>query len=220
MIVVKSKGIVSYRIYFIVFALPIILYVKLSVMKKQYIHFLLCAVLLTACKAQNKKTSTTLDKDIKEFVKSVPGVNAGTGTFSIEATDGWTKVDTSINGLQIVLLKSEMEGSDDVFMENINVVTEKADGMDADEYFKANLASLSNGMPGYQKLSSDNVTINGLEARHLTYTHTYTGSPAEVEAYFFAKGGLGYVITCSTEKGKLPKWKSSFDKVVNTFKIN
>ncbi len=189
-------------------------------MKNKLAIFTLSVILLSACKQQAKKLSNNMDRDIKEYVKNNPGINGGIGTFSIQPAEGWTKTDTAISGLQIVLLKSPLEGDDDIFMENINVVTEKADGMNVDEYFKANLASLNDGMPGYQKISSDEVTINGRDARHLIYTHTYTGTPVDVEAYFFSAKDKGYVITCSAQKGKLSKWKPSFDKVVNSFKIN
>ena len=90
-------------------------------MKKQLTFFVLTAVLIIACKQQNKKTSSNVDKDIKDYVKQTPGINAGAGTFSIQAIEGWTKVDTAIGGLQIVLLKSGLENADDIFMENINV---------------------------------------------------------------------------------------------------
>jgi hypothetical protein len=189
-------------------------------MKKISLVILAAVIVLFACKPKTKKMSNDIDSDIKSYVENNPGLNAGKGTFSIQAAQGWTKVDTTISGLQIVLLKSEVEGPNDIFMENINVVTEQTKGMDLDEYFKANLASLNNGMPGYEKISSDVVTVNGREARHLIYTHTYTGNPTDVEAYFFTTKDMGYVITCSADKGKLAKWKPDFDKVVNTFTIN
>ncbi len=188
-------------------------------MKKHFI-VVLAVFFVTACKQPAKKLSDNVDKDIKEMVESTPGINAGTGTFSIEAIEGWTKVDTSINGLKIVLVKSASEGAGDIFMENINVVSEKSGDMKLDDYFKANLASLNNGMPGYEKVSDNEVTINGLDARYLRYNHTYTGSSSEAEAYFLVNDGAGYVITCSAEKGKMAKFKPSFDKVINTFKFN
>lgn len=187
---------------------------------KKLLLVIAAGTFLTACKQNPKKASGDLDKDINEMVKKSPGLNAGTGTFTIQAPEGWTKVDTSMGGLQAVLLKSDIEGATDIFMENINVVTEKATGYDLDKYYDANLSTISTQMPGYTKISSANVTINGQEARHLAYSHNYTGTPIDVETYFFVKDGIGYVITCSTEKGKLDKWKPAFDKVVNTFSIN
>jgi hypothetical protein len=183
---------------------------------KKLLFVLAATISLTACKQNTKKSSGSLDKDVKDLVKKAPGLNAGTGTFTIAAIEGWTKTDTSLAGLQATLLKSALEGDGDVFMENINVVTEKAAGYDLDKYFEANVSTLSTQMPGYSKISSGNQIINGQECRRLAYSHSYTGT----ETYFFVKDGIGYIITCSTEKGKLEKWKPSFDKVVNTFTIN
>lgn len=187
---------------------------------KKLLFVLAAGACLSACQQNSKKPSDNLDKEVKDLVKKSPGLNAGTGTYSIQATEGWTKTDTSLGGLQATLLKSELEGNSDIFMENINVVTEKATGYDLDKYYEANLSTLSTQMPGYTKISSGNVIINGQEARRLAYSHNYTGTATEVETYFFVKDGIGYVITCSAQQGKLTKWKPEFDKVVNTFSIN
>lgn len=187
---------------------------------KKLLFVMAAAICLVACKQSPKKSSGNLDKEIDELVKKSPGLNAGTGTFSIQAAEGWNKTDTTIGGLQAVLLQSKQENEKDIFLENINVVTEKATGYDLDKYYEANLATISTQMPGYQKISSENVTVNGQEAKHLVYSHNYTGVFADVETYFFVKNGIGYVITCSTEKGRLNKWKPEFDKMVNTFAIN
>jgi hypothetical protein len=188
---------------------------------KKNICILLCSfVLLSGCSSKNKKTTNNVDRDIKELIGNNPNMNKGTGTFNIQATKGWTKVDTTISGMQIVLLKSEQEGSNDTFMENINVVTEKTKDITVDEYYKLSVNTLTEGMSGFVKTTSNKMTINGLDTYHLVYSHTYTGLPLDAEAYFLVHNGIGYVITCSTEKGKLQKWKTSFDEVVNTFVVN
>lgn len=189
-------------------------------MKKNICLLFSVFILLNACKPKNKKATNNVDRDIKELIGNNPNMNKGTGTFNIQATKSWTKVDTTVSGMQIVLLKSEQEGINDIFMENINVVTEKTKNLSVDEYYKLSVNTLTEGMPGFVKTTSNKMTINGLDAYHLVYSHTYTGSPLDAEAYFLVSNGIGYVITCSTEKGKLSKWKTSFDEVVNTFVIN
>ncbi len=189
-------------------------------MKKNICLLLTSFILLNACTQKNKKATNNLDRDIKELVGNNPNINIGSGTFNIQATKGWTKIDTTISGMQIVLLKSEQEESSDTFMENINVVTEKTNNLSLDEYYNANVTTLTGGMLGFVITTSNKITINGLNAYHLAYSHTSTGIPLDVEAYFLVSNGIGYVITCSTEKGKLNKWKASFDEVVNTFVIN
>jgi hypothetical protein len=187
---------------------------------KKYLCILAVAALMVACKQQPKKISGDSDNDMKELVDKYKGLNAGTGTFSIEAPTGWTKADTSISGLQAVFLTSEQESSSDGFLENINVVTEKATGYTTGQYFEGNLKAMSTQMPGFEKISSGDAEINGLPAKTLVYSHSYTGKPVDVGCYFFVKNDIGYVVTCTAEKGDYNKWKPKFDVVVNTFKVN
>lgn len=187
---------------------------------KKILLIIIAAVCLTACQQKSKKTSGDLDKDIKEMAGRNPGINAGSGSFDIDAIEGWTKTDTTISGVRAVFLKAPIEGSSDIFMENINVVTEQAKDYSLDKYFDANVTMIKNQMPGFVKINSGNVTVNGLEGSYIAYSHEYFNTPTDVESYFFVKNDIGYVITCSAQKGRLAKWKPSFEKMVNTFTIN
>jgi hypothetical protein len=185
---------------------------------KKYIHtiFAITTFLILSCNSQPKK----LDIDLKEIVKNNPGINEGSGTFNINALDGWSKTDTSVSGVRFVILKSAVESSKDKFAENVNVVTEKLNGMNLEEYFNANLKSLQNGMPGFQNKSNQDLTINGLNSKQLNYSGNVSGYPIDVQVYFFVKNNVGYVITCSAEEGKMDKWASRFKEIVNSFTIN
>lgn len=187
---------------------------------KKYFCILALSSLIVGCKQQPKKITGDSDKDMKELADKYKGLNAGTGTFSIEAADGWTKADTSINGLQAVFLTSQQESSSDDFLENINVVTEKATGYTTEKYFEANLNAMSTQMPGFEKISSGDAEINGLPAKTLVYSHSYSGKPVDAGCYFFVKNDIGYVVTCTAKKGEYNKWKPKFDVVVNSFKVN
>lgn len=184
--------------------------------------FLAVSVILMsiACQQKAKKTADDINKDIKEIVDKTPGVNAGSGTYSIKAIDGWEKVDTTFAGMKTTIVKSKSEGPDDKFIENVTVVTQQADNYDAEKYFKDNLTQMEAQMPGFKKQEDGAVTINGEKGYHMVYSHSYTGTPIDADAYFFVKDNIAYVITCSAPKGKLTEWKPSFEKVVNTFTIN
>lgn len=186
-------------------------------MKQLFILFAATA-LFTACKQQAKKANGS-DEEMKELVKKYKGLNAGTGSFTIDAISGWTKQDTAVNGLQTVFIASEAEGADDTFLENINVVTEAAKGYSTEKYFEANLKAMSTQMPGFEKINSGETVINGLPAKTLLYSHSYTGQPVDAGCYFFVKNDIGYVITCTTLKGGYNKWKPRFDSIVNTFSV-
>jgi hypothetical protein len=185
--------------------------------------FLFLAVatsLIISCKSPTKKTRSNAEADIKEMVKNYPGLNAGTGTFSITESEGWTKRDTTFSGLQAVFITSASEGNDDTFLENINIVTEKAQGYSTEKYFEANLETMIAQMPGFKKINSGEAELNGLATKTLLYQHNYSGVPAEVSCNFVVVNNVGYVINCTTLKGGMQKWKPKFDEMVGTFKVN
>lgn len=186
---------------------------------KKILLIIATGICFSACQQKSKKTSGNFEKDIKELAAKNPGINAGDGSFTIDAAEGWTRQDTVISGVRLVFLKAPVEGSSDIFMENINVVTEQAKGYSLDNYFEANVTRIKEQMPGFVKINSGNVTVNGVEGQYIAYSHEYFNTPTDVESYFFVKNDIGYVITCSAQKGRLAKWKASFDKMVNTFSI-
>ena len=177
-------------------------------------------IMSIACQQKAKKSSTDVDKEIKEIVNKTPGINAGSDTYTIEAPDGWGKVDTNFSGMRTTILRSKQEGSNDNFIENITVVTQKVNDFDAEKYFNANVAEMKAQMPGFEKQTDKAVDINGVKGYNMVYSHSYTGTPIDVDAYFLVKNDIGYVITCSAAKGKLNQWKPAFEGIVNTFVIH
>lgn len=173
-----------------------------------------------ACEQKAKKSTADINKDIKQMVDKTPGINAGSGSFSIEAIDGWEKLDTTFAGMETTILRSQPEGNNDNFIENITVVTQEANGYDAKQYFDENINQMQAQMPGFEKGENNEVNINGLKGYHIIYAHSYTGTPMDADAYFFVKNNIGYVVTGTTPKGKLNQWKPTFEKMINTFKVN
>lgn len=187
---------------------------------KQLVMVAAVVLVATACQQKSKKDTAAIEKDLKEIVENTPGINAGTGTYSIEAINGWQKTDTVFGGMRTTLIRSRQEDASDNFLENITIATEKVGSGGVEKYFDDNITGMKAQLPGFNKIKDDEITINNERAHHMVYTHSYTGTPIDVEAYFFVKNGIGYVVSCSVEKGKLAQWKPSLDKMVNTFVIN
>ncbi len=146
-----------------------------------------------------------------------PNLNVGSGKFEIDAPDGWTKIDTTSMGLKTVILMSPLEGSDDDFRENINVVTEKSGIMGLKAYTELSKSNMTKMMTNYKERGSGSTTINSEPAQWVDYTHTMYNMEIDGRVYFIIKNKIAYVITTTARKGGQNKWQAEFDKAVNSF---
>jgi hypothetical protein len=190
------------------------------IMKNNLVLITLVILLLPSCKESKSKPADKEDKQKKEVSDKKEDASKSTNGYRISAPRGWTKLDTFMMGQQIVFLKSPIEDANDMFQDNVNVVTENTRGMELDKYVEANISSMESGLTGFEqgKLSSKN--INGMDFRSLRYKHSYGGTPIEVEVYFTIRDGMAYIITCSAGKGKFSKWEEDFDEAVRSFEID
>jgi hypothetical protein len=174
--------------------------------------------ILSACINENTKKKSP-DELLKDGVKNSPGVNAGAGTYSINAPGGWTKTDTSINGLQATLLISPPEDSSDDFHENVNVVTENTNDMDIEEYFEKNLNGMKSQLQDFENEGIDETQINGAKVKSIRYSVHYSGNVLSLKTFFWVRNKTGYVITCTAREGEFSKWEPAFNEAVNSFHI-
>lgn len=176
----------------------------------------------SACNNSTKKDkeATTTLPDIKKVVDEHPGVNAGSGTFSITAPDGWSKKDTIISGAKLTTISSPDDGNGDKFKENVNVVTESAKGYDLKAYVTSNRTSMSGQIASIQFLSDIEGTVGSEPAEVLLYSFNYSGYDLKNTAYFIVKNDIGYVITCTALKTTFDRFQKDFKTIVDSFKIN
>ena len=190
-------------------------------MKNQLVYFLGGVLALTSVSCKNdKKKEKDMEKKIEDLAKNSPNVNAGTGTFSIEAPAGWTKTDTTMMGFQTVMMMSEQEGPGDNFRENINVVTEKTGSTSFSNYMDMTEKNIAKMLTNYKEKDIRDITVDGVPAKEIQYSHTMQGYNFDVNAVILIKNGIAYVITASVEEGKMRKWQSDIDKTIASFHVN
>jgi hypothetical protein len=170
--------------------------------------------LLAACKNASKKQS---NEEVIKKAAEMPGVNAGTGNFQIMAPAGWTRIDTSLSGLQATLLMSpDMAGG---FRSNVNVISQAMSGMAADAYVDANFKMMAQQMEQFKQLEKGDKDINGLAGHYMHYTALNGGRTLEQVLYIIPSGNIAYVVTCTTLPDRMAKEKDNFDQAVSSFKI-
>jgi hypothetical protein len=122
-------------------------------------------------------------------------------------------------GLKTVILMSPVEGSDDDFRENVNVVTEKTGSMGLKAYTALSKSNMTKMMTIYTERGSGSTTINSEPAQWVDYTHTMYNMEIDGRVYFVIKNKIAYVITTTARKGGQNKWQAEFDKAVNSFRL-
>jgi hypothetical protein len=137
--------------------------------------------------------------------------------FSVTFPKDW-EIKENFMGTTILALRPA--AANDVFRENVNVVTEDIPKtMTVEEYFSASLDGLKKLLTDFAEIEKGESTINGRKLKWLTYRHRMGQLKLEVLVYCAVKDGRGYAITCSTVEGGLEKWRKPFEQIVGTFKV-
>jgi hypothetical protein len=175
----------------------------------------LLAFSLTACKGRFKKNKS---EDATTDLAKLPGINAGVGTFSLEAPYGWRNYDTTLNGIRFRFIQAQ-RGSNPRFTPNMNIFSEKINDDVLDAYFNGVLIGARKSTD-YEEIGTGSRTIDGHTAKWLQYSSTSQGG-THMEIIFTAliADGICYNITMATARGEMAQYKPSFDTVLNSFKI-
>lgn len=154
--------------------------------------------------------SAPADKEYKSVKES----------YSIKYPSDWSQ-EIQNNGFMITMFKSQPENPQDTFIENTNVIVEKATGYTLNQYYKANLDSMKgpNALKEFKVVQSGNTTINNNPAKVITYTHSYEKIKLKVKAYFLCNGKNGYVITSTASPTSFKSYEPEFDRISKSFKI-
>jgi hypothetical protein len=190
-------------------------------MKKRLFYSFIAILFISFAACKNSTNEKSKEKEKPDVTEKKPaGPTTGTGEFSIDTPEGWTKTDTTSMGYRTLILMSEREGPSDMFRENINVVTEKVGDMSFDDYMAATDKNSVAMLNNYKENERRDMTVDGVPAKSIDYSHSMSGYNIAVNAVLLIKNGTAYVITSSTEKGKMDKWRGIFDKAVASFHVN
>lgn len=177
------------------------------------------ALLLTTFAAYSPSQATFVSSPAFAVVSAINPYESKMG-YSLRYPKGWA-VEEKTSPLNIAIFKSPLESKSDNFVENVNVVTEKAPGYTTEQYYQANMKSIkdNNTLSNFKILETGNKIIYGKTGKYIIYTHTYNKVPLKVKAYFFTSGQNGYVVTCTARPETFNSYLATFDNIVSTFKI-
>jgi hypothetical protein len=177
------------------------------------------SVLLFSCKSKQKDGPAT-EKEVEALLKKSKGLNAGSGNFDVTTPEGWERIDTTEMGMKLIYLMSPQSDANDMFRENINIVTEKTGSMSLENYMTLSKTNMKKMLANFNEVETSDQTISGEPGSVMHYQHEYGGTPLDVKAYVVIKDGVAYLINCTVPKGKLGDWMKPINDVIESFKIN
>jgi hypothetical protein len=107
----------------------------------------------------------------------------------------------------------------DKFRENVVVTSEELqEGTTLAGFFSKSRARLKEELPEYRELSTGELTA-GAKAKWVTCTQKGILGPLKVQVYCLVKGRHAYCITCTAELNGFDNYKSTFEKIAKSFRI-
>jgi hypothetical protein len=183
-------------------------------MKYLYLSLLAGLFVFSGCHLKNKKKQTA-DEIFAEASK-VPGANAGVGKFNLVIPDGWERVDTSLQALQVTFLFAPPV--DTIFRTNINIVSESMKKYTLEEYVDITVPQM--------KQARENVVVGPKILKNINGTniivHVFSTDdkvlPTEGITAYYPINGVIYIITLTTRRGLRTDYQKVFDEVLFSFK--
>lgn len=196
-------------------------------MKKFILSVLLIVSLLSisACSyfADNssKDTETTTDspdtdspKDENRFYKEADG-------YSIVVPADWEIQDDGYMSTSMIAM-SPVDTTDptDTFTENMNVIREELPyEISLQEYADLSFENAGKMLNNFTILEQGDVTINGVAAKWLIYTHQLNDFTGKVLAYMVIGDSSAYVLTFSADTTDFDTIKPTFTQIAESFKL-
>jgi hypothetical protein len=173
-------------------------------------------VLLAACQNGTGKQKNA-DEVLKEAGK-MQGANAGANNFEIESPSGWTRMDTTMQGLKATFLLAPEAGNG--FRTNLNVITQAMNGLSGDAYYDASVDYMSKNMTQFKMVDKGTKRVAGMDAHYVHYNDVQNGTMMDQALYIIPQGNVAYLITCTTQPGDVTKYQPDFDKAIGSFKVH
>lgn len=115
---------------------------------------------------------------------------------------------------------SPLKNTDDVFAENMNIITEEL-GMEIslEDYYKMSVQNLEIMMEGYKITEEGDVTISELPAKYLKYDYETNGIKMIITTYLAMDGKKAYVLNFGSSPETSEEFDPLFGEILASFRI-
>lgn len=138
--------------------------------------------------------------------------------YTIEIPSNWEIV-KQYQGVDLVALAPKRE-SQYLFRTNMNIISANLGfEITRDEFYQYNLESLNNLLSDFNLENAKDVTIGGVSAKKLTFTHTMGIVNVRVNQYLILRNAEAYVMTFTAAREDFDNLAPLFDKIADSFKF-
>ena len=140
--------------------------------------------------------------------------------FSIKFPDDWMIREGDGEEYADVEGVSPWESDYDEFSEFVTVDVEELEGKtDLASYFQETLDLQMEDTPGYLEKGRGDTTVDDVKAKWVAFDFESEGGMVSVLGYALVTDDNGYLISCVAQKDKIGLYKSRFDYIVNSFRV-
>lgn len=176
--------------------------------------FLLVA--LTACNYKSNYRKAA--EDIVEKIPDTRNLNVGSRNYSLDVPAGWATEHRQEHGIDYYFLFAPKTEADP--NTNINVITERMQNLSLEVFVKKTIEQVKRSIPSAVILDQGEVEANNLKGVWYSYRMEPRGIKATLVSYIFPKDGVAYIITAGTQTKDADGYRSTFDAVARSFKLN
>lgn len=138
--------------------------------------------------------------------------------YTIDFPSNW-EIRKGTGGIDVYAL-SPLDGVQDKFQENINIVLENVpQGISNKEYVDLSIDNAKKGLTGFNVVSRKKTTIGGMPAEQMVYEHTYKGTKISAGQAIVIHKSKAYVITLSTMTQTYGVYAPYFEAALKTLKF-
>lgn len=142
--------------------------------------------------------------------------------FSINYPTTWDLAELS-NPMLKFTLTSRPTSADDIFRENINLVSEdiSSNSFSTEEYVNLSLNQIKAAFENFHLISNEKVvTTNGNEFQQIVYTATTAGFNLKFQQNFIVLNGKSYILTFTAEENKYNDYDELSYSIIDTFRFH
>jgi formylglycine-generating enzyme required for sulfatase activity len=143
------------------------------------------------------------------------------GEFTIGLPENWKKEEQEFNqGIRMLLALSPDESPDDIFSENINVVTVPADTSNLKEANTRGINTLKQNTTNFQLLDQGLSKMGINDVAWFIHTFDYEGYTLKVLKVTIINGSKMYLVTCTALASTFDRYRPFFDQIISSIKFD
>ncbi len=144
-----------------------------------------------------------------------PDAKIGSENFRFDLPSGWYRIDTILEGNKVTFIT---KNNPDKFRPMINVTNESMRNKAHATYVSGNKANWINSVAGIHFLDEGRFDVSGKTCIWFSYNNRQSKIARDAVYYSIDNNGISCNITAAVMPGGLPKYKQTFDRIVQSFR--